>query len=115
MGRAGRCSCQGASRASDQRCCEGEVWRMTVVMGLDQHRAQVTAEWIDTETGEGSRSRVASADRAGGRRFLGRFSGQQLEVALEATTGWRFVVEELRRVGASVHLAEPAETSGLRG
>jgi transposase len=36
-------------------------------------------------------------------------------VALEATTGWRFVVEELRRVGAGVHLAEPAETSALRG
>ena len=88
---------------------------MTVVMGLDQHRAQITAEWIDTETGEVSRSRVAPADRASVRRFLGRFSGQQLEVALEATTGWRFVVEELRRVGASVHLAEPAETSGLRG
>ena len=36
-------------------------------------------------------------------------------MALEATTGWRFVVEELRRVGAEVHLAEPAETAGLRG
>jgi transposase len=34
---------------------------------------------------------------------------------LEATTGWRFVVEELWRVGAVVHLAEPAETAGLRG
>ena len=49
------------------------------------------------------------------RRFLSRFGGQQLEVALEATTGWRFVVEELRRVGARVYLAEPAETSALRG
>jgi len=36
-------------------------------------------------------------------------------VALEATAGWRFVVEELPRVGARVHLAEPAETSALRG
>ena len=44
-----------------------------------------------------------------------RFRGRELEVALEATTGWRFVVEELRRVGAVVHLAEPAETAGLRG
>src|SRR6202022_2866428 len=41
--------------------------------------------------------------------------GRRLGVALEATTGWRFVVEELRRVGAEVHLAEPAETSALRG
>jgi hypothetical protein len=33
---------------------------------------------------------------------LGRFAGQRLEVALEATTGWRFVVEELGAVGADV-------------
>jgi hypothetical protein len=49
------------------------------------------------------------------RKFLQRLHGKELEVALEATTGWRFVVEELRRVGAEVHLAEPAETAGLRG
>src|SRR4051794_41230261 len=84
-------------------------------MGLDQHRAQVTADWLDTETGEVSRARVAPADRAGVRRFLERFGGCELEVALEATTGWRFVVEELRRVGATVHLAEPAETAARRG
>jgi transposase len=84
-------------------------------MGADQHRAQITTEWIDTSTGELSRARVAPADRAGVRRFLERFAGQELEVALEATTGWRLVVEELHRVGARVHLAEPAETSALRG
>ena len=88
---------------------------MTVVMGLDQHRAQITAEWLDTETGEVSRARVMPADRDGVRRFLSRFAGQQLEVALEATTGWRFVVEEVVAVGAEAHLAEPAETSALRG
>ncbi len=26
---------------------------------------------------------------------------------MEATTGWQFLVEELDRVGARVHLAEP--------
>ena len=88
---------------------------MTLVMGMDQHRAQISAEWIDTITGEISRARVAPADRAGVRKFLTRFKGADLEVALEATTGWRFVVEELERVGADVHLAEPAETSGLKG
>jgi len=64
-------------------------------MGLDQHRAQITADWLDTATGEISRARIAPADRAGVRRFAGRFGGQALEVALEATTGWRFVVEEV--------------------
>jgi len=88
---------------------------VTIVMGLDQHRAQITAEWLDTETGEVSRARVTPADRAGVRRFLARFAGQQLEVALKATTGWRFVVEELRAVGAEPHLAEPAEASALKG
>jgi len=88
---------------------------MSIVMGLDQHRVQITAEWIDTSTGEVSRGRVAPADRAGVRRFLARFDDQELEVALEATTGWRFVVEELREVAAQVHLAEPAETSARKG
>jgi transposase len=88
---------------------------MSIVMGLDQHRAQITAEWIDTSTGEVSRGRVAPADRAGVRRFLERLAGEQLEVALEATTGWRFVVEELRRFNAQVHLAEPAEISARKG
>ena len=88
---------------------------MSIVMGLDQHRGQITGEWIDTQSGEVQRTRVVPADRAAVRKFLSRFRGQELEVALEATTGWRFVVEELRRVGAVVHLAEPAETAGLRG
>jgi transposase len=88
---------------------------VTIVMGLDQHRAQITAEWLDTSTGELSRARIAPADRAGVRRFAARFGGGELEVALEATTGWRFVVEELHAVGARVHLAEPAETAARRG
>src|ERR671923_1520672 len=88
---------------------------VTIVMGLDQHRAQITADWVDTSTGEVSRARVAPADRASVRGFVDRFRGRELEVALEATTGWRFVVEELRRVGGVVHLAEPAETSARRG
>jgi transposase len=88
---------------------------VSVVMGLDQRRAQITAEWLDTETGEVSRARVTPADRGGVRRFLARFEGRHLEVALEATTGWRFVVEELVAAGAQAHLAEPAEASALRG
>lgn len=88
---------------------------MSIVMGLDQHRAQITADWLDTETGEVSRARVAPAHRDGLRQFLRRFAGEELEVALEATTGWRFVVEELQALGAEVHLAEPAETSARRG
>jgi transposase len=88
---------------------------LTIVMGLDQHRAQITGDWLDTATGEVSRARVAPADRASVGRFLARFASEELEVALEATTGWRFVVEELHRIRAVVHLAEPADTAALRG
>src|SRR3954454_24055643 len=88
---------------------------MAIVMGRDQHRAQIAAEWIDTDTGEVSRARIAPALRGDVAGFLERFDGQRLEVALEATTGWRFVVEELRAIGAEVHLAEPADTAARRG
>ena len=88
---------------------------MAIVMGLDQHRAQITADWLDTETGEVSRRRTSPAHRAGVRRFCEQFRGRELEVALEATTGWRFVAEEFRRVAGVVHLAEPAETAARRG
>jgi transposase len=88
---------------------------VTIVMGLDQHRGQITAEWVDTETGEVSRARVAPAHREQVARFLRRFEGLEVDVALEATTGWRFVVEEVRAVGGRAHLAEPAQTSDLRG
>jgi len=50
---------------------------MSIVIGLDQHRAQITAEWIDTATGEVSRARVIPADRAGVRRFCERFVGEE--------------------------------------
>ncbi len=37
---------------------------MTVLMGLDQHRAQITGDWIDTDTGEVRRGRKRARDTA---------------------------------------------------
>lgn len=88
---------------------------MTIVMGLDQHRAQITYDLLDTETGEVRGGRICPADRESVRDFLRRFDGQEVEAALEATTGWRFLVEQLEALGARVRLAEPAETSARRG
>jgi transposase len=88
---------------------------MTIVMGLDQHRAQITYDLVDSETGQVRGGRVCPADRDSVRQFLCRFAGSELVAALEATTGWRFLVEELLAAGAEVHLAEPAETSERRG
>ena len=88
---------------------------MTIVMGLDQHRAQITYDLLDTDTGEVRGGRIRPADRETFRHFLRPFAGRRVEAALEATTGWRFLAEELQAVGAQVHLAEPAETSERRG
>src|SRR5215218_9750809 len=84
-------------------------------MGLDVHREQITFDALDADTGEVRRGRIRPADRTTLRQFLRRFEGQRVEAALEATTGWRFVVEELRAAGVGTHLAEPAETRALRG
>ena len=45
---------------------------MSIVMGIDQHRAQITAEWIDLASGEISRARVRPADRVVQVRLDGR-------------------------------------------
>ena len=84
-------------------------------MAFDQHRERIAFDALDTATGEVRRGRIRPADRLGFRRWLRRWDGAEIEAALEATTGWRFMVEELRAVGAEVHLAEPAETSARRG
>jgi transposase len=88
---------------------------VTIVMGFDRHREQITWDALDSSTGELRRGRIRPAERETFRHFLRRFEGEPIEAALEATTGWRFMVEELRAAGAEVHLAEPAETKMLRG
>jgi len=87
---------------------------MAIVAGFDVHRAQIAFDAVDTETGELSRGRIDS-NRAAVRAGTERFPGQEIEVALEACTGWLFVCEELAAAGALPHLAEPAETSARRG
>jgi transposase len=88
---------------------------MAIVGGLDLHRRQITFDYLDTESGEVSGGRVVPADREHLRVWLGRFERRETAFAVEACTGWRFVVEELERVGVVVHLAEPADTAALRG
>jgi transposase len=89
---------------------------MSIVGGLDIHRKQLTFDYVEVETGRLERGRVAPADREHLADWLSRFDGQTpVAFALEAGTGWRYVVEEMRRAGVEPHLAEPADTSALRG
>ena len=89
---------------------------MPVVGGIDIHRAQLTFDYVDLDSGEVVRGRIAPADRERLRRWLQRFAGRdRVAFALEGCTGWRYVAEELARAGITVHVAEPAETAARRG
>jgi transposase len=88
---------------------------MRIVGGLDVHRAQITYDYLDLRTGEEVRGQIRPATRAEVRAFLATFGRKTAAFALEGTTGWRFIVEELRRAGMEAHLAEPAETRARRG
>ena len=87
---------------------------MAIVAGFDVHRAQITFDALDAVTGEVSRGRIA-ADRDAVRDWVARFDAQEIDVAVEACTGWLFVCDALAEAGAVAHLAEPCETSALRG
>src|SRR6266566_9965525 len=87
---------------------------MTIVAGFDVHRRQITFDALDTETGELMRGRIDSTPAAV-EQWATRFQGRGVQVALEACTGWLFVSRALERAGVVAHLAEPVETSALRG
>ena len=89
---------------------------MRIVGGLDIHRRQITFDYLDERSGQCRRGRIAPADRMPLRRWLEtNLAGAPAAFAVEACTGWRFVVEELRRAGVEAHLAEPADTAAARG
>jgi transposase len=88
---------------------------VSIIGGLDVHRAQITFDWVDRHSGETHRGRIAPATRTALRAWLGELPGDQGAFAVEGCTGWRFVVEELQAAGLVAYLAEPAETSSLRG
>src|SRR3954471_23248149 len=89
---------------------------MRIVGGLDVHRRQITFDYLDEDTGQQRRGRIAPADRMLLRRWLKTTrEGAPAAFAVEACTGWRFVVEELQRAGIEAHLAEPADTAAARG
>jgi len=88
---------------------------MQIVGALDVHRRQITHKTLDLVTGDVRRGRLSPANRESVREWLERFRGCEAEFALEGTTGWRFVAEEIERAGHVAHLADPAETAAKRG
>src|SRR6266540_726434 len=88
---------------------------MQMVGALDVHRRQITHKTLDLVTGDVRRGRLSPANRESVREWLERFGGCGAEFALEGTTGWRYVAEEIERAGHVAHLADPAETAARRG
>ncbi len=82
-----------------------------VVAGFHIHRAQITFDALDTETGEVSAGRIPSSPEAVA-RWVERYPGREVHVALEAGTGWYFVARALERSDSVPHLAEVAEEPG---
>jgi transposase len=72
---------------------------MGIVGGLDVHRRQITFDYVDECTGVVRRGR-APAHRELLRRWLAsEVTERPARFAVEACTGWRFVVEELTVAG----------------
>ena len=72
---------------------------MAIVAGFDVHRAQITFDALDDKTGEIHRGRIdATPDAVRG--WAERFAGEDIDVAVEACTGWLFVCQALAEVGA---------------
>jgi transposase len=96
-----------------------EAPKVDIVGAFDVHRKQITFDYVQIDSGEVHRGKIRPADRESFREWLDgftqRFSGKQIAIAVEATTGWRYVVEEMKRAGIEPHLAEPAETKSLQG
>src|SRR5215212_2669012 len=92
---------------------------MDIVGGFDVHRKQITFDYIEMDSGEVHRGKIRPANRQSLRSWLEHFSEQfpehEAAIAVEATTGWRYVIEELQRAGVEPHLAEPAQTKSLQG
>jgi transposase len=86
---------------------------MEIIGGLDVHRKQITFDYIELETGEVKTGQIRPATREHLRNWLSRFKGKEAAFALEATTGWRFVVKEIERAGCEAHLAEPTDTRAM--
>lgn len=81
---------------------------------IDIHKHLLQAVVLDPASGE-----LVEASFPAKREELGDWAaawkGKLVAVAIEATTGWRWVARELQAAGIDVRLAEPAQARALRG
>ncbi len=84
-----------------------------VTAAIDLHKHLLHAVRLDSVSGE------LCEERLGGREALvdwaRRQRGQVSAVAIEATTGWRWVARELVAAGLEVRLVDPGQAKALQG
>jgi transposase len=81
---------------------------------IDIHKHAFQAAVLDAESGQVVEARF-SADRESLARWAEEWRGRLEAVAIEATTGWRWVWRELVALGFEVRLAEPVQARALLG
>src|SRR5213595_3129934 len=81
---------------------------------IDIHKHAFQAAVLDPQGGEVVEARF-SADRESLARWAEEWQGRVVAVAIEATTGWRWVWRELVARGFEVRLAEPLQARALLG
>jgi transposase len=81
---------------------------------IDIHKHVFQAAVLDPGSGEVAEERF-SADRESLGRWAEQWRGRVAVVAIEATTGWRWVARDLAERGFDVRLAEPVQARGLLG
>jgi transposase len=81
---------------------------------IDIHKHVFQAAVLEPESGELVEERFAASREALG-DWATRWRGRLAAVAIEATTGWRWVARELQAAGFDVRLADPGELRARRG
>jgi transposase len=84
-----------------------------VYAALDIHKKVFQAAVLDGESGELVQERLAARCEALA-NWATRWQGKLEAVALEATTGWRWVWRELSARGFDVRLCDPGQTRPSR-
>ena len=85
-----------------------------VYAAIDIHKRAFQAAVLDPESGQLVEERF-TADRESLARWAEPWRGRLAAVAIEATTGWRWVWRELAAMGFEVRLVEPVQARGLLG
>src|SRR6266536_2583604 len=102
------------SAAGRSGLCVDERRSVMLYAAIDIHKHAFQAAVLDPETGVVVEERFA-ADRESLTRWAEPWRGRVVAVAIEATTGWRWVWRELVANGFEVRLAEPVQTRALLG